>query len=311
MSSHTSPSFGFPARDHNGRPVSGSRTRDVRAGKPGVPTGKVTVPGLQSRVDAGEKITALTAYDYPSGLLADRAGIDLLLVGDSLANTMLGYENTLLVSQDEMLMALRAVRRAVRRALLVVDMPFGSYHTDATSALEAAVRFVKSGAEAIKLEGGRRRVGLVRRIVDNEIPVMGHIGLTPQSLHALGGYKVQGKQPEDAARLLDDAVALQDAGAFSIVLEGIPAPLAERITAQLSIPAIGIGAGEHCDGQILVFADLLGLLPGRDPKFVRRYLEFHDLALEAIQAYRDDVQTGSFPSIEESYQARAALEATP
>ncbi len=311
MSSHTSPSFDFSARDHGGRPVSGPRTHDIRAGKPGVPTGKVTVPGLQSRVDAGEKITALTAYDYPSGLLADRAGIDLLLVGDSLANTMLGYENTLLVSQDEMLMALRAVRRAVRRALLVVDMPFGSYHTDATSALEAAVRFVKSGAEAIKLEGGRRRIGLVRRIVDNEIPVMGHIGLTPQSLHAQGGYKVQGKLPDDAERLLDDALALQGAGAFSIVLEGIPAPLGERITDELSIPTIGIGAGKHCDGQILVFADLLGLLPGRDPKFVRRYLEFHDLALEAIQAYRDDIQTGSFPSIEESYQARAALKATP
>ena len=304
MSDHTSPSLRFPARPKTG---GGAGRRDV----PGqTPLSKVTVPWLHARVEAGEKITALTAYDYPSGLLADRAGIDLLLVGDSLANTTLGYENTLLVSEEEMLVALRAVRRAVQRALLVVDMPFGSYHVDAASALEAAVRFVKSGAEAIKLEGGRRRIGLVRRIVDSEIPVMGHIGLTPQSLHALGGYKVQGKQPDDAARLLDDAIALQDAGAFSIVLEGIPAPLAERITAELRIPTIGIGAGAHCDGQILVFADLLGLLPGRGPKFVRRYLDFYGLALEAIQTYRDDIQTGSFPSIEESYHARSALEAT-
>lgn len=304
MSSHTSPAFDFPA------PLENRGRRQSRRSGPKVTNSKVTVPWLQSRMERGEKLTGLTAFDYPSGLLADQAGIDIILVGDSLANTALGYENTLLVSQEEMLVALRAVRRAVKRALLVMDMPFGSYHTDASSALESAVRFVKAGAEAIKLEGGRRRTGLVRRFVDNEIPVMGHIGLTPQSLHALGGYKVQGKQPDEAARLLDDARALQDAGAFSIVLEGIPAPLAERITEELSVPTIGIGAGKHCDGQILVFADLLGMLPGRDPKFVRRYLEFHHLALEAIRAYRDDVHEGAFPSIEESYGVRAAVEAT-
>lgn len=303
MSSHRSPSFGFPPRpaQRNGE-ASGKLA--ARAAE------KVTLPRLRSQMEAGEKITALTAYDYPSGLVADQAGIDVILVGDSLANTALGYENTLLVSEEEMLVALRAVRRAVKRALLVIDMPFGSYHTDTGSALEAGVRFVKAGGEAIKLEGGRRRVDLVRRFTENDIPVMGHIGLTPQSLHALGGYRVQGRQPDEAVKLLDDALALEDAGAFSIVLEGIPAPLAEQITERLGIPTIGIGAGKHCDGQILVFADLLGMLPGKDPKFVRRYLEFHEMAFEAIQAYRDDVQAGTFPSIKESYEVRTALKAT-
>lgn len=269
---------------------------------------KVTVPGLRARKLAGERISALTAHDYPSGLLADEAGIDLVLVGDSLANTVLGYENTLPVTLEEMLMSLRAVRRGVRRALLVADMPFGSYHGGEEGAVAAAIAFLKSGAEAVKLEGGRKRAALVRRLVENEIPVMGHIGLTPQSVHVLGGYRVQGKSPEARGELLEDARALEAAGAFSVVIEGVPSPAAAEITAALEIPTIGIGAGAECDGQILVFADLLGITPGRKPRFVRQYLDIHSLALEAIRAYRRDVASGAFPSARESYDAPAAPE---
>ena len=267
---------------------------------------KVTVPGLRGRKLAGERIVALTAYDYPSGLLADGAGMDVVLVGDSLANTALGYENTLPVTLEEMTGALRAVRRAVRRALLVVDMPFGSYHAGDDDALRAAITLIKAGAEAVKLEGGARRADLVRRLVDNEVPVMGHIGLTPQSLHAMGGYKVQGRTAEGAETLLEDAIALEKAGAFAIVIEGVPASVASTITARVDIPTIGIGAGPGCDGQILVFADVIGLLPGRGPKFVRKYLDVHGLASEAIRAFRSDVLTGNFPSAEETYDTPLA-----
>jgi 3-methyl-2-oxobutanoate hydroxymethyltransferase len=225
-------------------------------------TDKVTVPGLRARKLAGERISALTAYDYPSGLLADEAGMDVILVGDSLANTALGYENTLPVTLDEMLAALKAVKRAVRRGLLVGDMPFGTYHAGDAPAIEAGIAFLKSGAEAVKLEGGARRAELARRLVENEIPVMGHIGLTPQSVHAMGGYKVQGKSPEAAKELLEDALRLEAAGAFAVVIEGVPSEVAAEITASLEIPTIGIGAGPACDGQILVFADLLGITPG-------------------------------------------------
>jgi len=262
---------------------------------------KVTVPGLKGRKLAGERIVALTAYDYPSGLLADGAGMDVVLVGDSLANTALGYENTLPVTIEEMTGALRAVRRAVRRALLVVDMPFGSYHAGDEDAVRAAIALIKAGAEAVKIEGGTRRADLVRRLVENEVPVMGHIGLTPQSLHTMGGYKVQGRTAEGAEALLEDAVALEKAGAFAIVVEGVPTAVANAITTRVDVPTIGIGAGPGCDGQILVFADVIGLLPGRGPKFVRKYLDVHGLASEAIRAYRRDVLTGDFPSPEESY----------
>lgn len=265
---------------------------------------KSTVPGLQQKKSAGEPIAALTAYDYPSALLADQARMDLILVGDSLANTALGYDTTLPVTRDEMLVALRAVRRGVQRALLVVDLPFGSYHVDGNQTLQTAVDFVKAGAEAIKLEGGRHRGALVSRLVENDIPVVGHIGLTPQSVHVMGGYKVQGKEPADAERLLSDAQALEEAGAFALVIEGVPSTLAERITETLTIPTIGIGAGIHCDGQILVFADVLGMLPGKRPKFARSYFDFYGQALEAISAYRDDVQTRAFPSPRESYGVR-------
>jgi 3-methyl-2-oxobutanoate hydroxymethyltransferase len=264
---------------------------------------KVTVPGLRARKLAGERIAALTAYDYPSGLIADGAGMDVVLVGDSLANTALGHESTLPVTLEEMLAALRAVRRGVRRALLVVDMPFGSYHAGDDDALRAAVDFLKAGAEAVKIEGGKRRGDLIRRLVENEIPVMGHIGLTPQSVHAMGGYRVQGRTPEAAEALLEDALALEKAGAFAIVVEGVPTSVATAITARVDVPTIGIGAGPGCDGQILVFADVIGLLPGRSPKFVRKYLDAHGLISEAVRAYRRDVLNGDFPSREESYEA--------
>ena len=281
---------------------SGEPARD-----PVLPAEKITVPLLRARKLSGEKIVALTAYDYPTGLIADRAGIDVVLVGDSLANTVLGYENTLAVSLEEMLVAQRAVKRAVRRALIVGDMPFGTYQAGEESALEAAIAFVKAGAEAVKLEGGRKRAELVRRIVENEIPVMGHVGLTPQSVHAMGGYKVQGKSPDAAHDLIEDALALERAGAFAVVIEGVPSSVAGAITARLEIPTIGIGAGAACDGQILVIGDLLGMHPGGKPKFVRQYLDFHSLAVEAVQSYRRDVLAGEFPSPRESYEARQGV----
>lgn len=262
---------------------------------------KVTTTGLRARKLAGVKIAALTAYDYLTATIVEEAGIDVLLVGDSLANTSLGYESTLPVSMEEMLSAVRAVKRAVNRPLLVADMPFGSYQVGEREALKAAVEFLKSGAEAVKLEGGRSRARLTRLLVENGIPVMGHIGLTPQSVHLLGGYKVQGKDDESARLLLEDARALEEAGAFTVVLEGIPTTVAAAITADLEIPTIGIGAGPDCDGQILVIADLLGIGRGRKPKFVRRYLNLQDLAVEAVQAYRQDVLEGDFPAAKESY----------
>jgi 3-methyl-2-oxobutanoate hydroxymethyltransferase len=262
---------------------------------------KVTVPRLRARKLSGEKIVAVTAYDYPTGLVADRAGADLILVGDSLASTQLGYENTLPVSLEEMLIAQRAVKRAVKRALLVGDLPFGSYQGATERAIDAAVSFLKAGAEAVKLEGGKKRVGLVRALVDNDIPVVGHVGLTPQSVHAMGGYKVQGRGPEAAETLVEDALALEQAGAFAIVVEGVPTHVAAAITSRVEVPTIGIGAGPHVDGQILVFSDLLGTIPGRKPKFVRQYVDLHALALEALQAYARDVKAGDFPSVRESY----------
>src|SRR6059036_3923570 len=241
--------------------------------------GKITVPELLQRKSraAGshsnsQKITCLTAYDYPTARLLDEAGVDLILVGDSLGMVVLGQENTLQVTIDEMLHHARAVRRGTHRALMVVDMPYGSYHTDTAESLRNAVRFVKEGgAEAVKVEGGERRLELIARLVEAEIPVMGHIGLTPQSVHALGGFKVQGKTPDAAERLLRDARAVEAAGAFSIVLEAVPRELAAQITRELRIPTIGIGAGPDCDGQVLVLHDMIGLTFGEPPKFARRY----------------------------------------
>ncbi len=269
--------------------------------------GKVTVPdilnckSLPNRSD-NKKITCLTAYDYPTARLLDDAGVDILLVGDSLAMVVLGYENTLPVTVEEMLHHTRAVRRGTHRALVVADMPYGSYHADIAESLRNAVRFVKeAGAEAVKVEGGERRLELIARLVEAEIPVMGHIGLTPQSLHAMGGFKVQGKTLEAAEQLVRDARAVESAGAFSIVLESVPRELAARITQQLRIPTIGIGAGPDCDGQVLVIHDLVGLTAGNMPKFARRYANVAGEIARAAAEFCDDVRSGRFPSDAESY----------
>ena len=272
--------------------------------------GKVTVPDILSRKSpvsktqsqAPRKITCLTAYDYPTARLLDEAGVDILLVGDSLGMVVLGYENTLPVTLEEMLHHTRAVRRGTRRALVVADMPYGSYHAEVAESVRNAVRFVKeAGAEAVKVEGGERRLELIARLVEAEIPVMGHVGLTPQSLHAMGGFKVQGKTPEAAEQLLRDARAVEAAGAFSIVLESVPRELATRITAELRIPTIGIGAGPDCDGQVLVIHDLLGFSLGHTPKFARRYANLAETISQAAREYCDDVQNGRFPSDAESF----------
>jgi 3-methyl-2-oxobutanoate hydroxymethyltransferase len=274
----------------------------ARAGRDADLPTKVTVPSLLEKKLLRQPITALTAYDYASARLVDEAGLDVVLVGDSLAMVMQGHENTLAVTMDEMLLYTRGVRRAVRRALLVADMPFGSYQTDEREGVANAVRFVKeAGAEAVKLEGGGERRDLVRRIVDAEIPVMGHIGLTPQSVHRMGGYKVQGKTMEAIDELRTDALALEDAGCFALVLEGVPRELARIVTEELQIPTIGIGAGPDCDGQILVLHDMMTMTFSPAAKFVRRYADVGEVMREALQEYRHDVEARTFPSDEESY----------
>jgi 3-methyl-2-oxobutanoate hydroxymethyltransferase len=251
---------------------------------------------------AGLAITALTAYDYPSARLVDQAGIDLILVGDSVGMAVLGYESTLPVTMDEMLHHARAVARGVKRAFLVADMPFGSYHLSADEAIRNATRFIKeAGAHAVKIEGGERRAGLVRRMTEAEISVVAHIGLTPQSVHRMSGYKVQGRSVEAIEGLYADAIALQDAGAVAIVLEGIPREVAAEITARCAIPTIGIGAGPDCDGQILVFHDLFNLTFSEPAKFVRRYADAASFFSSALDQYRSDVTTHTFPADAESY----------
>ena len=257
------------------------------------------MPALAEMKRSARPITSLTAYDYPTSRLADEAGIDLILVGDSLAMVVLGHENTLAVTVDEMLHHNRAVRRAVHRALLVVDMPFGSYGTVADG-LANAIRFIKeAGAEAVKVEGPR--IDLVRALTESEIPVVAHLGLTPQSLHRMGGYRVQARTAETVLQLEADAHALADAGAGAIVLEGVPREVAAAITAELPIPTIGIGAGPDCDGQILVFHDLVNLSFAPPPKFVRQYADAATQIRTAIEHYRHDVQNHTFPTDEESY----------
>ena len=263
---------------------------------------KVTVPSLLEKKLTRQVISSMTAYDYASARLVDEAGLDVVLVGDSLAMVMQGHENTLAVTMDEMLLYTRGVRRAVRRALLVADMPFGSYQVDDREGVANAIRFVKEGgAEAVKLEGGRERKELARRIVSAEIPVMGHIGLTPQSVHRMGGYKVQGKTMDAIDELRSDALALEDAGCFAIVLEGVPRELAKLITEELRIPTIGIGAGPDCDGQILVLHDMMSMTFSPPPKFVRRYADVAEVMRGALEEYRHDVEARTFPADEESY----------
>jgi 3-methyl-2-oxobutanoate hydroxymethyltransferase len=263
---------------------------------------KITTASLRERKFRHEPITCITAYDYSAARLVDEAGVEMVLVGDSLAQTMLGYENTLSVTVDEMLHHVKAVRRGVKQALLVADMPYGSYQVDHRDAVLNATRFVKEGgAEVVKIEGGEKRADLIRHIIDAEIPVAGHIGLTPQSVNVMGGYKVQGKNLSGIEQLMRDAVALDRAGVACLYLEGIPREVAAMITAEVSTPTIGIGAGPECDGQVLVFHDILHLTFGPPAKFVRRYGDAAALISQAVQAFRADVRSRQYPSDEESY----------
>lgn len=261
-----------------------------------------TIRTLQAKRDKGEPITMLTAYDYPSARLVDRAGVDAILVGDSLAMVVLGHDDTLSVTMDEMLHHARAVRRGASSALLIGDMPFMSYQAEVADGVRSAGRFIQeAGMDAVKLEGGRSVVRTVRAIVRAGIPVQGHIGLTPQSVNMLGGWRVQGRTAEAAQSLLEDALALEDAGCFTIVLESVPARVAAFITERLSIPTIGIGAGSRCSGQVLVFHDLVGLFDQFKPKFVRRYAELGSAIEAAVRAYCADVGQRSFPDSDHSY----------
>ncbi len=269
----------------------------------GAPRAKVTAPAVVALKRKGEPITVVTAYDFPTARLADQAGVEILLVGDSLGTVVLGYESTLPVTMDDMLHHVKAVTRAKPSALVVGDMPFMSYQASDEQAVLNAGRFVQGGgADAIKLEGGARVVGAVRRIVEAGIPVMGHLGLTPQSVLAFGGYKVQARGEADQERLIADAKALEAAGCFSLVLEGIPSRLGAAVSRALQIPTIGIGAGVQCDGQVLVTHDLLGLYHGHRPKFVRRYAELGDATRDAFARYVADVKSRRFPSDAESYE---------
>jgi 3-methyl-2-oxobutanoate hydroxymethyltransferase len=268
----------------------------------GAPRHKITTASLREQKLRHQPISCLTAYDYATARLVDEAGIEMILVGDSLAQTMLGYENTLSVTVDEMLHHVKAVRRGTKNALLLADMPYGSYQIDAKVALENATRFVKEGgAEVVKIEGGEKRADLIRRMADAEIPVAGHIGLTPQSVNVMGGYKVQGKNLSGIEQLMRDAVALDRAGVACLFLEGIPREVAAMITAEVAAPTIGIGAGPECDGQVLVFHDIMNLTFGPPAKFVRRYGDAAALITHAAQAFRADVNSQHYPSDEESY----------
>jgi 3-methyl-2-oxobutanoate hydroxymethyltransferase len=249
----------------------------------------------------------ITAYDAPFAHVVDEADVDIILVGDTVAEVVLGWEDTLHVGVEDLAHHVGAVARSRPHALLVGDMPWLSYHLETSNTVRNAAVLVRAGAQAVKLEGGRRRVPAVRAIIDSEIPVMGHLGLTPQSVHAMGGYKVQGREATVAGQLRQDAEALAGAGCFAIVLEGVPDALAERITAELGIPTIGIGAGPACDGQVIVLHDLLGLTESKAPRFVRRYAELGKIATEAVRDWAADVRTGRYPSEEESYRASTEL----
>ena len=260
----------------------------------------ITVPWVAAAHERAEPLVMVTAYDFPQGKTADAAGADIVLVGDSLAMVVLGHPDTLSVTMDEMLHHVRAVRRGVRRALLVADMPYGSFHLGAEQAVGNALRFVKEGgAQAVKIEGARPE--LVAAMSAAEVPVMAHLGLTPQSVHRFGGFKVQGREQAARQAILDAALAVEEAGAFSLVLESVPADLSAAIGERLAIPTIGIGAGPHCGGQVLVYHDLLGLEERIAPRFVRRYAELGRLSREAIERFAADVRGGRFPAPEESY----------
>ncbi len=264
--------------------------------------GKVYLPTIREAKEKGEKLVCLTAYDYPTARIVDEAGVDMILVGDSIGNVIHGYGNTIPVTLEEILSACIAVKRGTERAMVIADMPYGSYHINEDEAVRNAIRLMKyGGAEAIKIEGGRNRVNIVKRLVDEEIPVVAHIGLTPQSVYKLGGYRVQGKTAEAAKRLIEDAHLLEEAGAFAIVLELIPREIAEVITKRLKISTIGIGAGAHCDIQVLVLHDLIGMTFGRQPRFVRQYANVRQVIHEAVTSWINDVKTGNYPNEQESY----------
>lgn len=278
---------------------------------PGDSRAKITTATLQEKKQHRQPITSLTAYDYASARLVDEAGIDVILVGDSLAMVMLGYDNTLPVTVEEMLHHVRAVRRGVKRGLLVADMPFGSYHVDEKEAVGNAARFVKeAGAEAVKIEGGEKRVALIQRLLDAEIPVFGHIGLTPQSLNLMGGYKVQGKTLSAIEHLMRDAVALDRSGVSGMYLEGMPREVAAMITAEVRTPTIGIGAGPDCDGQVLVLHDILNLTFSPPAKFVRQYADAAALISGAVRQFKADVESGSYPADAESYHLPKDVQST-
>ena len=261
---------------------------------------KLTAPAVRAR-KGGEPLVMVTAYDAPGARMADEAGVDMILVGDSLAMVVLGYEDTLQVTVDDMAHHTAAVARARPSCLVVADLPWMSYHVSPADTVVNAAALVRAGATAVKLEGGRKRVPMVSALVDAEIPVMGHIGLTPQSVHAMGGFKVQGKSVDAAAELVEDALALEAAGVFAIVLEGVPDSVARMVTEAVSVPTIGIGAGPWCDGQVLVFHDVLGIEDRIVPKFVRRYASLRADGVAALSAFADDVRSRRFPSDEESY----------
>jgi 3-methyl-2-oxobutanoate hydroxymethyltransferase len=266
------------------------------------PSKKVTILDVQSKKQQGVPITMLTTYDYPTALLVDQAGIDILLVGDSLGMVVLGMESTVPVTMDEMIHHCKAVARGARHGLLVGDMPFMSYQADISEAVRNAGRFLKEGLmDTVKLEGGREVGNTVRAILDAGIPVMGHIGLTPQSASKLGGFRLQGKTAADALRLMDDALALQEAGCYAIVLEAVPSLVAQVISQRLTIPTIGIGAGPDCDGQVLVFHDLIGLFDRFTPKFVRRYADVGSSISAAVHSFAQDVVSGEFPAAEHTF----------
>jgi 3-methyl-2-oxobutanoate hydroxymethyltransferase len=262
---------------------------------------KVTAPSIRER-KGGPKIAMVTAYDYPGAVIADRAGMDIILIGDSVANVVHGMDTTLEIGLDEIVLHTRAVKRAKPNALVVADMPWLTFHLGPEDAVRNAGRLVREGgAEAVKLEGGRKRLPVIEAILDAEIPVMGHVGLTPQSVHAMGGFKVQGKVVDAAREMIADAKALSDVGCFSIVIEGVPDTLGEIITKEVDAPTIGIGAGPMTDGQVLVFHDVLGLGSGEYPKFVRPYASLADEAVAALERFKSDIESGSFPGEAESY----------
>jgi 3-methyl-2-oxobutanoate hydroxymethyltransferase len=267
----------------------------------------MTVPAVRDRKvrDGNDPLVMVTAYDAPGARIADEAGVDLILVGDSLAMVVLGYDDTLQVTVEDIAHHTAAVARAKPSSLIVADLPWMSYHVSVEETVRNAAQLIRAGAQSVKLEGGRKRLPMIEALVAAEIPVMGHLGLTPQSVHAMGGFKVQARRSEAALELVADAKALQHAGCFSIVLEGVPDEVARMVTDAVDVPTVGIGAGGHCDGQVLVFHDVLGIEDRITPKFVRRYAQVKDVAVDAMKTYAADVRSGAFPAAEESYHLAA------